>query len=336
MHHFIDSDDWLEVINKLEYAEENLADLPRKEFVRRKEAKIMRILRINSDTGVSHIELARTVQIDRKNLSPYMKRLMKKGLVKRGKGKQGKYYPSIKRYREPIVAADLFGKAAIERILAEEEFPVDSSFFKNNSNNGPFEYALFKFSNKIGAIITYLLIQSMDPSNKIIEEGKDDEEKDLNVKRWMDDAVSSFLPHLLPIFKELIVSLFHNFKSLYEDYYDSNGSLDLHGGAVRSLGYAFKRPFYTLDHKFISELVTAFTNSYPSLASGLDKIKAQLPMDVAKQVSRWEYEAYRSQQQTICKHNYKKLTNLYLPIKSKHNLIHCSKCHKTKYKMNHL
>ena len=176
----------------------------------------------------------------------------------------------------------------------------------------------------------------MDPSNKIIEDGKDDEEKDLNVKRWMDDAVSSFLPHLLPIFKELIVSLFHNFKSLYEDYYDSNGTLDLHGGAVRCLGYAFKRPFYILDHKFISELVTAFTNSYPSIASGLEKIKAQLPMAVAKQVSLWEYDAYRLQQQTICEHNYKKIPNLYLPIKSKHNLIHCSKCHKTKYKMNHL
>jgi hypothetical protein len=60
-----------------------------------------------------------------------MKKLISKGLVKRGKGKQGKYYPTTKRNRGTSITADIFSKAAAGMILADKDFPIDSPFLRN-------------------------------------------------------------------------------------------------------------------------------------------------------------------------------------------------------------
>src|SRR5207247_2610976 len=122
-----------------------------------------------------------------------------------------------KDYRGPIITADLFGKGAARIILANEDFPVSSPFFKLPTGT-PLEYALFMFSQKLGAILTYFLIQSMDPSNKIAGDTKNGEEKDLNVQRWIDDAISSLRGFLLPIFKQLVISFISYFDSIKEDF----------------------------------------------------------------------------------------------------------------------
>ncbi len=332
MYHFNHGDDWFERKYRLEYAEENLSDLlPHEEYVRRMEAKIVKVVLANRDSGIAHLQLAHIVQIDRKNLTPYMKRLIRKGLIKRGKGKQGKYYPATKNYRGPTIAADLLGKGLASVILANEDFPVDSPFFKLTDTETAPEKALFIFSQKVGAIVTYLLIQSMNPDNNITYDAKNDEEKDLNVERWIDDAVSSLRHFLLPIFKELSVSLMTYFDSFIRDFTRGDASVDLQKGGLSLLNYKYNRPFYTLEQKFISGLLTAFSNSYPSIAAILEDLLSRLPNAVAREVSSWEYLAYSSKQQSICEHHYKKLPNWYLPIKSKHYLMHCSKCHINKY-----
>jgi hypothetical protein len=57
---------------------------------------------------------------------------MTKGLIKRGKGKHGKYYPATKAYRGTTITADVFSKSAAGLILANEDFSVDSPFFQIN------------------------------------------------------------------------------------------------------------------------------------------------------------------------------------------------------------
>jgi predicted transcriptional regulator len=157
-----------------------LSDLPRQEYVRKKEGKIMEVISAHHDKGIAHLKLASIVKIDRKNLAPYMKRLMSKGLVKRGKAKQGKYYPTTKGNRSRTITADIFSEAAADMILANQDFPVDSPFLRNEIvTNYSLEQALFMLSNKIGSIITYMLIQSMNPDNKIMSnDTKNDGEKD--------------------------------------------------------------------------------------------------------------------------------------------------------------
>jgi predicted transcriptional regulator len=92
-------DDWFEGKQKIEYDEENLSDLPCQEYVRKTEGRIMEVISAHRDSGIAHLRLAHIVKIDRKNITPYKKRLISKGLVKRRKCKQGKYYPTTNRYR---------------------------------------------------------------------------------------------------------------------------------------------------------------------------------------------------------------------------------------------
>jgi predicted transcriptional regulator len=328
MPHLVNHD-WLDGKMRIEY---DFSELPsHEEYLRRKEAKIMKIILAHSDTGIPHLQLADVVRIDRKNLTPHMRRLMSKGLVKRGKGKQGRYFPATKKHRGTVLTADLFGKAATGLILANTDFPVDSPFFRNINivTDKPLEYALVMFSTKLGAIITYLLIQSMNPSNEIFGDTKDNEEKDLNVERWIDDAISSSRPFLLPIFKEFVRPFFMSFNG---DFINRDGSVDFDRVGLHVLKYVYDRPFYTLDKKFISELMAALSKSYPNITSELEKIRSRLPSVVAKEVSHWEYIANRTKQQKICTHDYKIPSNKSLSDKYDSNILHCSKCHKTKYK----
>jgi hypothetical protein len=220
------------------------SDLPYQYQARKTEGKIMGVISAHHSSGISHLELARKVGIDRKNLTPHMKRLVKKRLVIRRPGKQGKYYPATKDYRSANISAELLGSAAAGRVLLNEDFPVDSPLFTRKMiANEELETDLFIFANKVGAIITYLLIQSMNPSNKITSNIENDEEKDLDVERWVDDATSSLIPVLLVHLKESTSSLLTN---LDREWYNSDGSVNLEEGGVHSLSYIYHRPRYTL------------------------------------------------------------------------------------------
>jgi predicted transcriptional regulator len=186
----------------IEYRDDNMPDAQRQLYVRKTEARIIEVIRSYSSSGIAHLQLSNIIGIDRKNLTPYMKRLMSRGLVKRGEGKQGKYYPITKERRGTHMTADIFSKAAAAMILKNEDFPVDSPFFRNIVTDSPSD-AMFVFSNKVGAIFTYLLIQAMNKSNRFTRDPKNDKEKDLNVDWWIDDAISSLRRFLLPILRIL-------------------------------------------------------------------------------------------------------------------------------------
>ena len=84
-------------------------------------------------------------------------------------------------------------------------FPIDSPFFKNEilDDTSSIDDALLKFSNGLGATITYIIIQSMNPSFDIPgRDAKNDQEKDINVIRWFRDAMSALRNILLPLFKQ--------------------------------------------------------------------------------------------------------------------------------------
>jgi predicted transcriptional regulator len=47
------------------------------------------------------------VGINRKNLTPYMKRLRNRGFVTREKGLRGRYYPTTREHRGTSISADV-------------------------------------------------------------------------------------------------------------------------------------------------------------------------------------------------------------------------------------
>jgi predicted transcriptional regulator len=86
--------------------------------MRQKEHEILMVIRICgiSGSGVSHNKLAEEVILDPKNLRHYMKSLIKNGLVKKGKGLQGKYLPTQEFYKDPLLNAYLFADS-FKRLL---------------------------------------------------------------------------------------------------------------------------------------------------------------------------------------------------------------------------
>jgi hypothetical protein len=186
-----------------------------------------------------------------------MKRLINKRLVKRGSGKQGRYFPVTKAHRGISITADLLTKYFDERILnCEDEFIIESPYFKKNIDYNEFELeqALLNFSNIIGGFITYMLIQSMNAANKITDHIKDNVEKDITVEDWVEDAISQLRPSLLPFFKFMI---FPFLQTVAGNVNKMGGGPDKPGNLAKVLmNYSFKPPLYTLDDKTIHELVS--------------------------------------------------------------------------------
>ncbi|HEY7080848.1 MAG TPA: winged helix-turn-helix domain-containing protein [Nitrososphaeraceae archaeon] len=324
--------DWLPARINLDYNNENLAELPHLEHLRRLEGRIMMFVSDANTDGIGHLELARKIGINRKNLTPHMKRLMNKGLVLRGNGKRGKYYPANKKRRGVSITAEIFSKAAAWTILANEYIPINSPYFESGTiDNDSFDNALFKFSNRVGAIITYLIIQSMNPSNEVSgRDAKNAEEKDINVNRWFNDGISTLGPNLLVLFKEYMVGelALSNNKYVKED-----GTFDHYKLTADYWRYLHTRPLFTLDEKSISSLVTSFQRTYPSIDGHLEKIRFRLPSIVNRRADWERYRRVRNKQQKICKHEFKPPRNTFLSVDFKgKKLLHCTKCHMTKSK----
>ena len=316
----------------LDYSDEYLADLPHHENLRRMEKRVMRLLWANHDSGMHHLDLARKLNINRKNLTPHMERLMTKGLVTRSNGKQGKYYPATKENRDTLATADILGEVVASTILEFYKcFPIDSPFFKNEilDDISPLDYALLIFSNGIGAIIIYIIIQSMNPSFDIPgRDAKNDQEKDINVNRWFRDAMSALRDILLPLFKQYMSGplLISN-----KNYAKKNGTPDLSRAGIDFLRHLFSSPSYTYKEKDAASLIRSFSRTYPNVSGYLEFVKSRLTLGAFWETNHREYERISYWNRKKCIHDYRLPSNKSLAAKYGNNILHCRKCHRNKY-----
>jgi len=313
-----------------DYANENLADTLHLEHLRRREEQIMKIVWANHGDGIHHGELAYKAGIDRKNLRPYMRRLMTKGLVIRNNGKQGRYYPSTKENRDTLVTAGILGEVVASTILESYKcFPIDSPFFKNEilDDISPLDHALLMFSNGIGAIITYIIIQSMNPSFDIPgRDAKSGQEKDINVSRWFTDAITALRRILLPLFKVYTAS---PLTVSSNSYAKEDGTADLSRDGMDFINLIYGNPSYIYDEKYVISLITSFSRTYPNISRYLDFVKSRLPLGAFWATNHREYERISYWNQKKCTHDYRRPSNKSL---AGNNILHCRKCHKNKYR----
>lgn len=311
---------------RIEYGKEE-PDFRRQRVTRKTEDKIMEVITAKGKNGIAHQELARIMRINRKNLGKYMNRLIARGLVVRGRGLQGKYYPAIKEHRETSISAEVLGEILVSTILDKNDLKIKSPFFKKSEQE--IENALFEFSNKVGAIITYLLIQSMNPFNKISGNTKNSVERDLNVETWFDDVITTLRPALLQSIKEHVGPHLEGLNVV-----NSEGLINYHESMGAFVEYCYgSRPRYELSDKIISELMMTFSTLYPNLSKKFERIRSVLPQRVAEEVAHWEYMGNKFEHQKVCKHEYRTPANKELLEKFADDKIkHCIRCHKTKHK----
>jgi predicted transcriptional regulator len=308
---------------QIKYEEE--PNFRRQNTTRITEDKIMEVITANRKNGIAHQKLARIIGINRKNLGKYISRLIARGLALRGPGLRGKYYPATKEHRETSISAEILGEVLASTILYDSDLKIKSPFFRRSEQE--IGNALFVFSNKVGAIITYLLIQSMNPLNKISGNTKNPVERDLNVETWVDDVITTLRPALLQSIKEH-VGLY--LETLSQGVVNSDGSINYKKDLGAFAKYLYGRPRYELSGAVISELMTTFSTLYPSLSKRFERIRSVLPQLVAEEVEHWEYMEIKLERQKVCGHDYRTPTNKALLEKYADDQIkHCKKCHKT-------
>ena len=279
------------------------------------------------ENGIAHQELARIVELDRKNLRPYMQRLISKNLIRRDSGLQGKYYPIKETDLGTSISADILTQNFLLKILRDHErkFVSNTPYFKTKfTETSELEDFLLEFSNRVGGFIIYILIQAMNPANNVGAYTKDNIEKDYAVQRWVEDAISIMQKSLLPLFKKNALIFLVR---LGDRFMEKNSPQYLEKIANSIIKYYFNRPAYIFNETIISELTTAFSNLYPKLNYALEKNRLQLPTLVDQEVDRLTFSAERYKIQKACKHNHKRLIEQLR--KRRFKILHCTKCHKT-------
>jgi predicted transcriptional regulator len=295
-------------------------------YLTEKENEVYGIIRIHSLKGdISHKELAAKVSLDRSNLRKYTNKLMEKGLIRRGKGLQGKYLPTEEPYKDHLFNAFTLGHDFDFNLLKKEEDLVltdkisvapeyrdfrgyrlyyEPKFAKTDK----VERTLFEISNRIGAYITFVLLQAMNANN--YDNTVPSDEADEAAEEWARTAISQILhSSLLNYFRDSIYKATNRYPIGYKAQSE----------------YFEQRPRFRLDRDILDHVLPAFNDIYPLLGLELEEIMKTLPkaLDVHKQNIKDSHKI--SQQQKACDHNWIKEE---VEIGKNRYFKFCVKCHK--------
>ena len=299
----INEDTWKKYIQKnlrdarVKYLEPHTAD---------KENAILEVIMLyGMKGGISHNQLAHIANLDRKSLRKYTQHLMKDGKIRRD-GIHGRYFPTEEAYKDPLLNATLFGDDFRFRLLDKKQDlvlcnqiitdfelkkEIDCTSYTDLykpmfTPEDEVERALFEFSNRIGAFITYALIQAMNPDNNktsLSTRGQDE-----IVKKWAQNSISRILPFLVKNFNDFAYRAIDQYPHGYEE----------------QVKFMEKSPRFILDKLIISRLLTAFGKLYPRLSYEFDKMVMNLPK-ASENYKRYMEEMHEKwKRQQSCEHVY--------------------------------
>ena len=151
----------------------------------------------------------------------------------------------------------------------------------------------------IGGFIIYVLIQSMNPANKIAKDSRNVKEKDMAVQAWLEDTISIFMGDISSIFFSHVSP---NLESI-EDDIPPNPSDEY----LRSDEFFYKAVKPLSEQTIVSELTNCFSNVFPNLSRELEQIRSELPKLLAKELKHIRYVAEKRKLQSAKKQGRKKI-----------------------------
>jgi predicted transcriptional regulator len=285
--------------------------LPSREIKKRKKYNILRFIQDYVEEGISHNNLAYGIGIDRKNLRPYLEELINEGFVRRDDGKFGKYYPTTKSVDRNFLS-EAYGKGLRAICFRKRSLilPDIRSIYPGVSNrlvttkfsaNSDTEASIYEFSNRIGALICYTLIQALNVKNHLIKN------KGRKIRR-RGEIVENYMSRFEIAerwAKKVMANLF-----------------------VFPLLFNFDKIACGLDDGPDSE-IQAFARLYPRVYYELNSLWQDLPRRVEYNRKHEEYLLMNRQIQRKCKHQFKPL-EFYLGL-DRDDMKHCHRCHATRY-----
>ncbi len=300
------------------------------------EYKIMNVL-INNPNGIRTLEIAKMVGIDRSNIASYLNKLVKTGFVKKGSGLQGKYYPTDKISKNLLLSSQFIGELFVSKLLEKPNLvlrdvpvtadDVDFRVFLPYLQRDEFGLlrTMFEFVNGLGAYITYVLIQAMNPENKYLQDLKY-VKRDTIVPYWVKISIDAVIKNLLSKFKD---SIRMELNSLVGDDDDPFGPF---------IDYGMGLPEFQLKKEVIDELLQAYSRLYPRMFSELENLREKVPLYMHLYMEHKEYLKLQEINQKSCKHDFKTDVSHLIEVNGRkfwtkydENVIHCKKCHFTTY-----
>ena len=291
----------------------NPLDSLKKEQTKTREYEIYKIIMsyFGSGEGVSQDEICTLMGMDKKNVKMHLKNLLDDGIIWKEAGKYGKYHVKGVGYEKGtdagVVLGELLFRFLDNKVLDEQQFivPVNghkdfSKYFKTNFYEESAEAQLFEFSNTIGSIITYILIQA--------------HAENFGINNWIDDKMRQIIPE----------EGYTSERELFINEWIERACLSL----MRAPSLEFDLPNDTNDQKYIG----AFKRLYPRIFVELEKIRYELPKKVKEYENHIEYEEMKKAhlRKYICRHNFKSYPGASLKL-DRTNLKHCQTCHQNEF-----
>jgi predicted transcriptional regulator len=262
---------------------------------------------VTSEPEGRHVfQIAIDVGMSRQRAARYCIKLDELGLIER-KNKEAPYHITEKIYSYPMLGAHFFGNEAIRNIRNRRKWLCDTTRFcntklcrsilKQNANTGHThsdldEINLFEFANRIGALITYIMIQALSPK-KILSYNENLLGIDVPIKgkdkfnmshNWVNKAIipTSILSEFcklwmverglavfnrLPIDKSLPPEIQNAFLAKQKELrqYDPEDPYSSH---------------LEMDNDNFSKLVNAFEKVYPNLFKEFENLRKRLPAEI--------------------------------------------------------
>jgi predicted transcriptional regulator len=315
--------DILEIIDQI-------PSLPRTSIQINVMKRILKIL-INRRFGISHTELAMLLNINRKNLSKYLKILIERNWISRSQG-EGNYFIAPffllkSQYYENIwnlktnVGTELGFSAFLESDF--DNYKFDSSIY-------PISKQMVYFANRIGAIFILLSLFIIDPRNDLSKDYKlDNKEKDLLTMKWISDMLSKLAPKWIEEFRWMIRRpLAAYIRDLVEDAEGKSMSFEKYKQIESLIEPPDKGQIFTLSSELINILSIAFKEVYPSMYKIFENAKDLTQKDIEENEKISNYNRYRFIRSSICEHDFFNLSDLEWADQGE-DRKHCRRCHLT-------
>ncbi|MDQ3836740.1 MAG: hypothetical protein M3270_07390, partial [Thermoproteota archaeon] len=187
-----------------------------------------------------------------------------------------RYIAKSKIVMDPEIGAFVRGRQAYFKIIRKRHsVPMISADTDINTERlTDLELALFNFSNTLGALLTYVLLQAMSQANLILyreyhRKGPyhmNNARKDHLIKQWIEGFFSGILLSTPKKFKDMLYEKTGHHPTNFED---------------RVKLFAGKKPKLSIDDPEVVGLgCMALHRIYPSISYALDRISLQLPRTV--------------------------------------------------------
>jgi hypothetical protein len=222
-----------------------------------KRRKIRDIVLSSGTHGISVSEInaklsARQIKISRQQLHDYLKQ----------ECSAGRFYKSGTKYvADPLVTIDDWSIFAdyitrLQYFAMFNNLPV-GNYLQQNFNDDALEDALFKFSSRLGALISYVIIEALRPTEHL----KLQRHRQQIALNFVKDSISP--ENLLQSF---LAALPYNFRIKH-----NIGLILSEGQNVPSVAPLVNQFYINKDRNPLLELISAFNKVYPNLYDSLEK-----------------------------------------------------------------